>query len=90
MDTGSPVIEISGRLAKVTGEAVTAADPGKTVDVWVAALAYDINGNLVGMRRVENRVTLDEGKGLNFNLYVYSTGGVINSVIIKAEAILVN
>ena len=90
VDTGSPVVEISGRLAKVTGEAVTAADPGKTVDVWVAALAYDINGNLVGIRRVENRVTLDEGKGLNFNLYVYSTGGVINSVIIKAEAILVN
>ncbi len=90
VDTGSPVIEISGRLAKVTGEAVTAADPGKTVDVWVAALAYDINGNLVGMRRVENRVSLEEGKGLNFDLYVYSTGGVINSVIIKAEAILVN
>jgi hypothetical protein len=90
VDTGSPVIEISGRLAKVTGEAVTTADPGKTVDVWVAALASDINGNLVGLRRVENRVTLDEGKSLNFNLYVYSTGGVINSVIIKAEAILVN
>ena len=90
VDTGSPLIEISGRLAKVSGEAVTAADPGKTVDVWVAALAYDINGNLVGMRRAENRVTLAEGKGLNFDLYVYSTGGVINSVIIKAEAILVN
>ena len=89
VDTGRPAIEISGRLAKVTGEAVTAADPGKTVDVWVAALAYDINGNLVGIRRTENRVTLDEGKVLNFNLYVYSTGGVINSVIIKAEAILV-
>lgn len=90
VDTGSPAIEIEGRLAKVTGEAVTQADPGKTVDVWVAALAYDINGNLMGMRRVENRVTLDEGKGLNFNMYVYSTGGEINSVIIKAEAILVN
>jgi len=90
VDTGSPLIEISGHLAKVSGEAVTAADPGKTVDVWVAALAYDINGNLVGMRRAENRVKLAEGKGLNFDLYVYSTGGVINSVIIKAEAILVN
>ena len=90
VDTGSPAVEISGRLAKVTGEAITAADPGKTVDVWVAALAYDINGNLVGIRRIENRVTLEQGKGVNFNLYVYSTSGVINSVIIKAEAILVN
>jgi LysM repeat protein len=89
VETGSPLIEISGRMAKVTGEAKPAADAGKTVDVLVAALAYDINGNLVGLRRVENRVTLEEGKGLNFNLYVYSASGVINSVIIKAEAILV-
>jgi len=87
VDTGDPAVEISGRMAKVTGEAVTAADPGKTVDVWVAALAYDIHGNLVGLRRVENRVTLDEGKGLNFNMYVYSASGEIDSVIIKAEAI---
>ena len=84
------MVEISGRLAKVTGEAVIASDNGKTVDVWVAALAYDINGNLVGIRRIENRVTLEQGKGVNFNLYVYSTSGVINSVIIKSEAILVN
>jgi len=89
VDTGTPVIEIAGRLAKVSGEAIPVADPGKTVDVLVAALAYDINGNLVGIRRTENRVTLDEGKGLNFNLFVYSSGGVINSVIIMAEAILV-
>jgi len=89
VETGSPTIEISERMAKVTGEVKPAAEAGKTVDVWVAALAYDVNGNMVGLRRVENRVTLDEGKGLNFNLYVYSTNGVINSVIIKAEAILV-
>ena len=90
VDTGSPTIEISGRLAKVSGEAVTAADPGKTVDVWVAALAYDKNGSLVGIRRMENRVTLEQGKGVKFNLYVYSSGGVINSVTIKAEAMPVN
>ena len=90
VNTGSPVVDISERLAKVTGEAVVASDNGKTVDVWVAALAYDINGNLVGIRRIENRVTLEQGKGVNFNLYVYSTSGVIDSVIIKSEAILVN
>ena len=90
VDTGNPVVEISGRLAKVTGEAVTAADPGITVDVWVAALAYDVNGNLVGMRRAENPVTLEQGKGVNFNLHVYSTGSTIDTVVIKAEALLVN
>ncbi len=89
VDTGSPTVEITGRLARVTGEAIPAADPGKTVDVWVVALAYDLNGNLVGLRRIENRVTLVEGKGVNFNLFVYSSGGGINSVIIKSEAILV-
>lgn len=90
VDTGSPVIELAGRLAKVSGEAVTAADPGKTVDVWVAAMAYDDQGNLLGARRTESRVTLEQGKGLNFNLYVYSTGSAINSVVIKAEAMLIN
>jgi len=90
VDTGSPVIELGGRLAIVSGEAVTAADPGKTVDVWVAAMAYDAQGNLLGVRRTESRVTLEKGKGLIFNLYVYSTGSAINSVIIKAEAMLIN
>jgi LysM repeat protein len=90
VDTGDPEVEIAGRLAKISGEVFTAADPGKTVDVWVAALAFDIHGNLVGIRRSESRVTLEQGKGVNFNLYVYSTGSEINSVVIKAEAILVN
>jgi len=90
VDTGSPVIELAGRLAKVSGEAVTAADPGKTVDVWVAAMAYDAQGNLLGVRRTESRVTLEQGKGLIFNLYVYSTGSAINSVVIKSEAMLIN
>lgn len=84
------MVEIAGRLAKVAGEAITLANPGKTVDVGVVALAYDVQGNLVGIRRTESRVTLEQGKSVNFNLYVYSTGSVINSVVIKAEAMLVN
>lgn len=90
VDTGSPVVELVGRLAKVSGEAVTLTDTGKTVDVWIVALAYDAQGNLCGVRRTESRVTLEQGKGVNFNLYVYSTGSAINSVVIKAEAMLVN
>ena len=90
VDTGSPSIELDGRLAKVFGKAIVAADPGKTVDVWVAALAYDAQGNLLGLRRTESRVTLEQGKGLIFNLNIYSTGSAISSVVIKAEAMLVN
>lgn len=90
VDMGSPTIELDGRLAKVIGEAVIAADPGKTVDVWIAALAYDAQGNLLGIRRTESRVTLEQGKGLIFNLNVYSTGSAISSVVIKVEAMLAN
>ena len=78
------------KRAKISGEAVIMADPGKTVDVWVAALAYDAQGNLLGVRRTESRVTLEQGKGLIFHLNVYSTGSAISSVIIKAEAVLVS
>lgn len=90
VDTGNPKVELEGRLAQVSGEGVIAKDPGKTVDVWVAALAYDTQGNLLGVRRTENRVTLEQGKGLIFNLNVFSTGSAISSVVIKAEAMLVN
>ncbi len=89
VNTDNPLIEISGRLAKVSGVAVPAADPGKTVDVCVTALAYDVNGKLVGIRRTENRVTLEPEKGVVFNMYVYSFGDLIKSVMIKSEAILV-
>jgi YD repeat-containing protein len=89
VNSENPAIEIIGRQAKVSGEAFIAADPGKTVDVWVAALAYDTQGNLVGVRRTESRVTLIKEKGLVFNLNVYSTGNPIESVVIKGEAMLV-
>jgi LysM repeat protein len=90
VDTGNPLIELGGRLARVSGEAIIAADPGKTVDVWVAALAYDLQGNLLGVRRTESRVTLEHGKNLIFNLNVYSSASEISSVVVKAEALLVN
>jgi YD repeat-containing protein len=87
--TDNPAVVIAGRLAKVSGEAVIKGDPGKTVDVWVAALAYDARGNLLGVRRTESRVTLIKDERLVFNLNVYSTGNPIDSVVLKAEAILV-
>lgn len=90
VDAGSPSVKIAGLLAKVAGEVLVMTDAGKTVDVRVAAMAYNDQGNLVGVRRTESRVTLEEGKGLNFNLNVYSSGSSINSVVVKAEAILIN
>jgi len=90
VDSSNHSVKLDGRLAKVSGEAIIAADPGKTVDVWVAALAYDAQGNLLGVRRTESRVTLEQGKSLVFNLNVYSTGDPISSVVIKAEAMLIN
>ena len=68
VDTGSPQIELDGRMARIAGEAIVAADPGITVDVWVAALAFDTSGNLLGVRRIEKQVTLEQGKGLHSTL----------------------
>jgi hypothetical protein len=40
------------------------------------------------VRQTKSRVTLEEGKGVVFNLNVYSTGAAIASVVVKAEALL--
>ena len=88
VDSGKPSVRLQGRMANVAGEAFAAAEPGETVDVHIAALAYDAQGNLVGVRQTKSRVTLEEGKGVVFNLNVYSTGAAIASVVVKAEALL--
>jgi LysM repeat protein len=56
--------------------------------VWVAATAYDQQGNVIGLRRWEkpaNQV-LDPGKTFPVSLNVYSTAGPIARIELAAEA----
>jgi hypothetical protein len=79
-------IEPNGLSASLYGE-VSLTDPSaKANQVWAAAIAYDVNGVVVGVRRWESGVPLSAGQKISFSFQVYSTGAEITSVDILVEA----
>jgi len=53
-------------------------------DIWIGAAAFDADGSLVGVRRLESSVTTNEA--FNFDITVYSSAGNIARVVLYAEA----
>jgi len=53
-------------------------------DIWIGAAAFDADGFLVGVRRLETLVTTNET--FNFNITVYSSAGSIAQVVLYTEA----
>ncbi len=78
-------IQPDGLTAEVRGDAVSQADKDAG-RVWVAGIAYDAAGNVVGMRRWENSSPLPAAGSLPFSLLVYSTGAKIDRVDLLGEA----
>jgi len=74
-------VEISqeGLSARVTGQARIAAGQSAGL-LWVLAVAYDQDGNVVGVRRWESRAEAQ------FDFWVYSLGPKIAKVELLAEA----
>ena len=85
VETSVVSISVDGASAQVSGRAV--APEGSAVNrITLAAVAYDAAGNVVGLRQI----TRDQGWGdegsLDFEMAVYSSGGVIDRVEVWAEA----
>ena len=76
----------SGRSADVSGELVLPAGVGNATQVWVAALAYDKSGRLVGWRRWESPSGLGAGASMRFQMWVYSLAGAIEAVDLVVQA----
>lgn len=53
---------------------------------WVAAVAYDAEGNVVGVRQYEKNADLSKGQSADFTLYVYSISDKIDHVDLFGEA----
>ena len=53
-------------------------------DIWIGATAFDADGSLVGVRRLESSVATNET--FNFDITVYSSAGSIARVVLYAEA----
>ncbi len=53
-------------------------------DIWIGAAAFDTDGSLVGVRRLESSVATNEV--FNFSITVYSSAGGIARVVLYTEA----
>ena len=76
----------SGRSAVVSGEVALPADSKAANQVWVAAVAYDASGRVVGVRRWESGAPVQPGTTIFFGMTVSSLGGEIERVELAVEA----
>ena len=79
LDNTSAEIDWDGKTAKVSGQIYLPAESNAATQVWVAAVAYNKNGTVVGVRRWEVGA-LQPGSSLNFDFSVSSVGGEIEAV----------
>jgi len=75
----------NGLTAELSGDILLDGDVAAG-QVWVAAAAYDANGNVVGVRRWENNAPLAGKSSQPFVLRVYSVGEKIFRVEAMVEA----
>jgi LysM repeat protein len=81
----------NGLSATITSD-VLLDHSGKANRVWVAAVAYDAQGNVVGVRRWENSAAaenarpLERGQALSITMNVYSVSAKIDRVELVSEA----
>ncbi len=80
------LVDWPGRTAQVSGEVRLPAGSEAAGQVWVAATAYDADGNVVGVRRWDAGGGLEPGSRMKFGLTVASLGPAIERVELVVEA----
>jgi murein DD-endopeptidase MepM/ murein hydrolase activator NlpD len=76
---------IDGDFAQLSGQVHLPAESQAATRVWVAAVAYDGNGQVVGVRRWEGGA-IQPGMGIPFSFTVTSTGSRIERVEFVVQA----
>jgi hypothetical protein len=79
-------VDGSGRNAQVNGTVFLPEGAAPAGIVWVAAMAYDRNGRVVGVRRWESTAGMTAGGSLQFSFEVSSLAGPIERVEFVVEA----
>jgi LysM repeat protein len=79
-------IDGSGRNAQVSGTVFLPEDSSPAKLIWVAAVAYDEFGRVVGVRRWESTAGIMPGGSLQFAFEVSSLAGEIERVEFVVEA----
>lgn len=78
-------INADSHFADITGEVRLPAESNAATQTWVAAVAYDESGRVVGVKRWEGG-GVQPGGSLNFEMTVASLGGVLTRVEFAVEA----
>lgn len=79
-------IDWPGRTAQVSGTIFLPEGGAPAGQVWLAAMAYDAQGRLTGLRRWQSAGVIQPGGSLPFRLTVYSLGGDVLRVEVIVEA----
>jgi LysM repeat protein len=78
-------IDWDGRTAKVSGEIFLPVESKAAIQVWVAAVAYDKGGQVVGVKRWEGG-GIQPGERIAFSFLVSSLGSAIDRVEYVVQA----
>jgi len=78
-------MDSSGRIAQLSGQIQLDAESKAVTQVWVAAVAYDKDGLVSGVKRWEGG-SIQPGTSIPFNFAVASVGPKIDSVEFVVEA----
>lgn len=78
-------IDWNGKSAQLSGQIFLPAESQAATQAWVAAVAYDKNGQVVGVRRWEGGA-IQPGGSVSFSFLVASLGGDIEAVDFVAQA----
>lgn len=79
-------VDWSGLSARASGQVLLPAEAKAAASVWVAAVAYDGDGRVVGVKRWESSGGLQPGSTLPFSMLISSVAGNIERVDFAVEA----
>jgi LysM repeat protein len=85
LDNTLAEIAWDGKTAQLSGQVHLSSESNAATQIWVAAVAYDKNGTVVGVRRWEGGSLLPGGMN-SFLFSVASLGGVIEAVEFFVQA----
>jgi LysM repeat protein len=78
-------ISWDGKSAQLSGQIFLPAESQAATQVWVAAVAYDEDGQVVGVRRWEGEA-IQPGGSISFSFFVASVSGDIEAVDFIVQA----
>jgi LysM repeat protein len=81
------ILSADGYSAEVKGSAKLLNPADSASRFWIAAVVYDAAGNVVGVRKLDDKVQLSGTGTQPFSVFVYSIAGKIDHVEVFGEAI---